>query len=156
MFNIISVRLCSCLSYVAGKLHLSTPYFIVFCSVAKSAMFSHCLINGTIFEKKKIVWEHKTRVLIFSTSFVWNNTILRSTQRGTLYYCCQILTTLEFSEQIFEKKIVRYEISWKSVQWEPSCSMRIDRRAGTERERERETHTHTHAHRHAHTHTWRN
>jgi hypothetical protein len=33
---------------------------------------------------------------------------------------------LEFSRQIFEK-ILKYQISWKSVQWEPSCSMRTGR-----------------------------
>jgi len=33
----------------------------------------------------------------------------------------------EFSEQIFEKYL-KPEISGKSVQWEPSCSMRTVRR----------------------------
>jgi len=28
---------------------------------------------------------------------------------------------------MFEKKVLRYQISWKSVQWEPSYSMRTDR-----------------------------
>jgi len=32
---------------------------------------------------------------------------------------------LEFSRKIFEK--LKHQISWKSVQWEPSCSMRTDR-----------------------------
>jgi len=26
------------------------------------------------------------------------------------------------------RKILRYQISWKSVQWKPSCSMRTDGR----------------------------
>jgi hypothetical protein len=34
---------------------------------------------------------------------------------------------LEFSRQIFEK-ILKYKISWKSVQWEPSCSVWTDGR----------------------------
>ena len=33
---------------------------------------------------------------------------------------------LEFSRQIFEKKQLKYELSSKSVKWEPSCSMRTD------------------------------
>jgi len=41
---------------------------------------------------------------------------------------CPILMKPEFSRQIFEiKKILKYQISWKSVQCEQSCSMRTDR-----------------------------
>ena len=36
---------------------------------------------------------------------------------------------LDFSRQIFEKKILEYQISWKSFQWEPSCSMRMAEQA---------------------------
>jgi len=32
---------------------------------------------------------------------------------------------LELSRQIFGK-IVKYQITWKSVNWEPSCSMWTD------------------------------
>jgi len=28
------------------------------------------------------------------------------------------------------RKILKYQISWKSAQWEPSCSMGTDRRTG--------------------------
>jgi hypothetical protein len=32
---------------------------------------------------------------------------------------------LDFYRQILEK-LLKYQISWKSVQWEPSCSMWTD------------------------------
>jgi hypothetical protein len=35
---------------------------------------------------------------------------------------------IEFCEQIFEKKMTKYQISRKSVQWETSCFMREDGR----------------------------
>jgi hypothetical protein len=35
-------------------------------------IFPHCLINGTIFEKENIIG-HKMCVLIFFTTFVWND-----------------------------------------------------------------------------------
>jgi len=34
---------------------------------------------------------------------------------------------IEYSLQIFENEILRYQIWWKSVHWEPSYSMRLDR-----------------------------
>ena len=37
---------------------------------------------------------------------------------------------LQFSEQILRKKL-KYYVSSKSVQWEPSCSMRTDGRTDT-------------------------
>jgi hypothetical protein len=45
-------------------------------------------------------------------------------------YACQILMKIEFSWQIFEK-VLKHQISWKSVQWERSCSMRKDGRTET-------------------------
>jgi hypothetical protein len=41
-------------------------------------------------------------------------------------YSCQILTNLEFSRQIFEKK-PKSQRSCQSIQWESSCSMRTHR-----------------------------
>ena len=46
------------------------------------------------------------------------------------HYFCHILTKLEFSRQGFEK-VLKYQISWKSALWEPSCFTRSDRRTDT-------------------------
>ena len=42
--------------------------------------------------------------------------------------------TLEFSWQVFEK-ILKYQISWKSVQWKPSCSMQAGAQMGGQTDR---------------------
>jgi hypothetical protein len=42
-------------------------------------------------------------------------------------YFCRILIKIELSRQTFEKEL-KYEVSSKSVQWEPNFSMRTDRR----------------------------
>ena len=77
-------------------------------------------------------------VLIFSTTFVWN--ISHCKKKWARYghkcisvfmysagYPCQISMKLELSRQIFEK-ILKYQIPLKSVQWEPTCSIRTDGR----------------------------
>jgi hypothetical protein len=66
---------------------------------------------STLFSK--IIIEHKTCVLIFSTTFVWNISPLKNWARYdqkcvlvfkySIRYSCQILVKLEFSHHIFEK-----------------------------------------------------
>jgi len=51
-------------------------------------------------------------------------------------YSCQMLMMPEFSWQILKK--YSYQISWKCIQWELSCSMRID--AQTDRHDEGDGH----------------
>ena len=90
------------------------------------------------FSRKKVI-KHEKCVLIFSINFAWN---ISHPKKNSARYCHKhadvctysalrtghILAKLEFSRQIFEKKKIRYQISWKPVQWEPTCSMRKDRR----------------------------
>ena len=69
-------------------------------------------------------------------------------------YSCQVSMQPEFSRQVFERKTkaIKYQISWKSVQWEASCSTRTDRHT-THHTHTPHTHTNTHTHTHTHTHT---
>jgi hypothetical protein len=80
------------------------------------------------------VTENKTCVLIFSTTFV-RNIIVRRTERDIIIYVprssCKVPVVLShFTESwIFSTdfgKILKHKVSWKSVQREPSWSMRAD------------------------------
>jgi hypothetical protein len=46
---------------------------------------------------------------------------------STVIIVVDILMKLEFSQQKLEKKMLTYQISWKSVRCEPSCCMRTGR-----------------------------
>ena len=82
----------------------------------------------TLFDTKYVFW---FPLQILSQAFL----ILRRNERDekkwiwvfmwSARYSCQSLMKLEFSRHIFEK-ILKYQISWKSVQWEPSFSVRTD------------------------------
>jgi hypothetical protein len=73
--------------------------------------------------------------LILSTNFVWN--ISHSTKKSAEYYhnlhmsSCKVLILIDFNKPwIFStecRKILKCLVSWKSVQWQPSYSMRTDR-----------------------------
>jgi hypothetical protein len=44
------------------------------------------------------------------------------------YFLSDFNDTL-FTQHFFEKKILKYEVSCKSILWEPSCSIRTDGQA---------------------------
>jgi hypothetical protein len=102
---------------------LALQYFTTLCQTVR-------------FSKKKKVAEHKMCVLIRSTIFVWN--ISYSKKKWASYFICVGLhvkhplflsdfnETLIFSTDFL--KILKFQISWKFVRWEPSCSLRTDRR----------------------------
>jgi hypothetical protein len=95
-------------------------------------------------KKEKKVTEHKSCVLTFSTTFVRNIFHLRRNEWDMIENVyrssckvpsCPVLIKFEFSRQIFFEKIHKNQISWKSVQWEPSCSMRTDGRTDGQTDR---------------------
>jgi hypothetical protein len=88
------------------------------------------------FRKKKLLKIKR----VFSFFCVWNishskknlakyRQKYRNVFTWSTHYFCRILKKLNFSPQIFEKKkSSKYQVLSKCVQWEPSRSMRTDRR----------------------------
>ena len=99
-------------------------------------IFLRYLVNGTIFEKNKLL-EIKCvfwiPLQLLSLTFV----ILRRTERDMIknvyrssWKVSTILVRFEWRfnfSAVFSRKILKYKLSWKSVQWKPSCSMQRDR-----------------------------
>jgi len=92
---------------------------------------------STLSHKRHNFWKTMWKIkCVFSVKFVLN--ISHSKTYWAIYdqkcilifmqsyrYSCQNLMKLEFSRQF--RKIFRRQISWKSAQWEPICSIRTDR-----------------------------
>ena len=128
---IVWVCVCS-LKYSVRNAH--APYCHLWSSPLRN-IFLHFVITGTIFFFKKSYW---TQNVCFDFLYnFWSETflILRSNERDMIEKCilvytlstgyyCAILMKLEVPRQF--KKILKNQISWKSVHWEQSCFMRTD------------------------------
>jgi hypothetical protein len=108
---------------------------ILSCGLTGSTIFFKFLSHPAWFLWKKIL--KGKCVLIFLQFLSEIFLILRRIERHIIKKCifvfvcstrysCQILMKLQFSRKI--SKTLIYQISWKSVQWDPSCSMRADGR----------------------------
>jgi len=107
-------------------------------SVIRYRIFLHCLINGTIFGEKDFLniklcfhflYNFCLKYFPFQEEFSeisWMYIGLRVKYPLFLSECNEAwIRSTEF------QKVHKRQISWKSVQWEPSRSMRTEKRTGT-------------------------
>jgi hypothetical protein len=123
----VSIPHSECVSLALVIHHVKRMRRIVLSSVACPAILQFFTLFHKRHDFRENVTEHKMCVLIFSTTFIWN--VCHSTDTARYHKCaysarysCQILMKLVFSRQ-FSKKTLKYQISWKSFQWELRCSI---------------------------------
>jgi len=96
-------------------------------------IFPHYHINGTVFGKKLL----NIKCVFWFSLQLGSEIFLAIRNEGDMIVevhksSCKIpviLVPFEWNLNFlyrFSKKTFKYQISWKSVQWEPSCSMRTD------------------------------
>jgi hypothetical protein len=119
-----------CVFAALGIQHAMRMRHIVICGLSRSTIFFH-IISQTARISKRNATEHK--MCFFSTTLLETFLILRRNARDMIkmymgLHVKRLLFLSEFNETwIFSthfRRIFKYQISWKSVQWEPSCSMR--------------------------------
>jgi hypothetical protein len=111
------------------------PYFQVW-PVRLYNIFPHYLIKGTIHEKvtelKHVFWfplQRSSETFLILRRNEWNLTKnVYWSSRKVPVILVRLNKAWVFSANF--RKIPKYQISWKSVQWEPRCSMWTDGRTG--------------------------
>ena len=142
LFLCVCVWVCVCVcGWVLGHvlvLYLASMQRAAILSPAASLALPYfSTLSHRRHDFRKEVAEHKMCVLILSTTFVWN--ISHSKKNLARYFVMSkrrhvkyTLFLSGFNETLillkdFWKKL-KYQVSSKSVQWEPSCSIRTDGR----------------------------
>jgi hypothetical protein len=129
-------NVCVCVFVALGIQHAMRMRHIVICGLPGCKYFYR--LSHKRHDFRKTTTEHKMCVLIFPIHFFWN--ISLSKKEWARYdfknvYRSAYTVPLFFSDfnetWIFRtdfRKILKSQISWKSIQWEPSCSLRADGR----------------------------
>jgi hypothetical protein len=130
------VCLFSCFSYQAWDHIFSAQHYIVICGLSDSAKFSTLSHKRRNFRKQIIVHkmcEFICLKLLPDTFFILSRIqrhIVMQTRIGLHVKCQLILSFLKSSFKFTYRfsKILKYEMSWKSFQWELNCSKRTHTR----------------------------
>jgi hypothetical protein len=127
---------------------------VVVCGLSGCTVFIHIISKTTRFSKKRIL---NTKCVFWMSLQILSETflVLRKLERGmikkkynALHVKCPLFLS-DFNEiWVFStefRKMLKYQISWKSVQWEPSCSggqkgRQTDRQTGRHEDNDRFSH----------------
>ena len=107
--------------------HAMRVRHITLSSVACLAVPHFPTLSHKSYDFWKNVIGHKTLVLIFSTTTVWN---IYHSKKYSARYCLKcILAYSDLKKKNFStafRKLLGCQISWKSVLWKPRFSMQMD------------------------------
>jgi hypothetical protein len=126
----MSVCLYSCLSYQACK--AQAPYYSVICGLSDSTLILHIIAKKPQIKKKSL--NTKCAFLfslkILPEAFLILRIIHRDTSTNVRRFPWKV-GAMFFRFQNWPcstdfRKTLKYQISWISAQWEPSCSMSTD------------------------------
>ena len=126
-YHIFWASVCS-LWYPACNVHV--PYYNVICDLSIFAVFLH-IISQMAWSLKKVI-EHIMCVFVFCLQLLSETFhILRRTEQDVIrnvYWCSYKVPVILiiFLMKIDFQKPPNYLILWKSVKWEPHCSMQKD------------------------------
>jgi hypothetical protein len=107
---------------------------IVICGLPGSTIFLNIFFtNSMFFEKRYWTWNAFSLSTILSETFLILWRTERDKVKNVLRSACKAPVSLSYINEtwIFGtdiRRIFKYQISWKSLQWKPSCSMPTDDR----------------------------
>jgi hypothetical protein len=137
--NYYIIWVCVCLCVALSTQREMGMRHIVICDQSVCTPFVH-IIPQTIWFSAKSFWVQNVfwfSIHILSETFFFlsserevTKNLYSSSCKGPVIFFFNVNQTWIFCKDF--RKILKYQISWKSVRWGPSCSMRTDRGGETD------------------------